>query len=385
MKTDLNLVDKNFSLQRYPSHMQHPSLQAWDAADELIIEYLHSPGALEQGLDNAGTLICNDSFGALACFLANDRTTWYSDSKVAEKGMLQNWSENQGARPVPQVSFDLARIEPSFSCAILKLPKSNEYLIDILCQLRRILADGTLVITGGKANQISKNVLKTFEKYLGGSHTSLAKKKARLIFTRVNKGLKAASPYPISWKTDDSKLTIINHANTFANQKLDIGARFFLQHLPNVAGKTVIDLGCGNGVLSVQLLKQIPKQLTLVDESAMALQSAKATIEENYDANHQITGNCDIDYCHSNCLEDFAAKDIDYVICNPPFHQQNTITDHIAWQMFKDAHRVLRVGGELRIVGNRHLNYQDKLKRLFGGYKIVASNNKFVILSSYKK
>jgi 23S rRNA A1618 N6-methylase RlmF len=25
------------------------------------------------------------------------------------------------------------------------------------------------------------------------------------------------------------------------------------------------------------------------------------------------------------------------ILCNPPFHQQHAITDHIAWQMFNDA------------------------------------------------
>ena len=45
-----------------------------------------------------------------------------------------------------------------------------------------------------------------------------------------------------------------------------------------------------------------------------------------------------------------------------PFHQLQAITDHIAWQMFSDAHRVLPQGRTL-IVGNRHLDYHNKLKR----------------------
>ncbi len=72
------------------------------------------------------------------------------------------------------------------------------------------------------------------------------------------------------------------------------------------------------------------------------------------------------------------------MLCNPPFHQQNAVTDHIAWQMFNDAKKVLRPGGELRIVGNRHLDYHEKLKRLFGGSKLLGSNKKFVVLSAKK-
>ena len=69
----------------------------------------------------------------------------------------------------------------------------------------------------------------------------------------------------------------------------------------------------------------------------------------------------------------------------PIFHQGEAITDHIAWQMFSDAHRVLPQGGELWIVGNRHLDYHNKLKRLFANAQVVASNSKFVILKAIKR
>ncbi|MDM6867274.1 methyltransferase, partial [Escherichia coli] len=70
--------------------------------------------------------------------------------------------------------------------------------------------------------------------------------------------------------------------------------------------------------------------------------------------------------------------------CNPPFHQQHAITDHIAWQMFNDARRSLKYGGELYVVGNRHLDYFRKLKRAFGNCTTIATNNKFVILKATK-
>ena len=79
------------------------------------------------------------------------------------------------------------------------------------------------------------------------------------------------------------------------------------------------------------------------------------------------------------------ANSIDVILCNPPFHQQTATTDHIAWQMFKDSHRVLKKGGELRIIGNRQLGYHIKLKRIFGNEKLIASNDKFVTISAIKR
>jgi 23S rRNA (guanine1835-N2)-methyltransferase len=86
-----------------------------------------------------------------------------------------------------------------------------------------------------------------------------------------------------------------------------------------------------------------------------------------------------------DCLSQQADDSADFIICNPPFHQQNAVTDHIAWQMFADARRVLKKHGRLRIVANRHLAYSEKLARLFGGCIHVASNAKFTILEAIKR
>jgi 16S rRNA G1207 methylase RsmC len=69
---------------------------------------------------------------------------------------------------------------------------------------------------------------------------------------------------------------------------------------------------------------------------------------------------------------------------NPPFHQQHSNGDAIAWNMFKDARRVLIGGGELWVVGNRHLGYHAKLKKLFGNCETLAANKKYVILKATK-
>ncbi|MFE0426511.1 methyltransferase, partial [Streptomyces sp. NPDC058953] len=66
--------------------------------------------------------------------------------------------------------------------------------------------------------------------------------------------------------------------------------------------------------------------------------------------------------------------------CNPPFHSHRATTDTTARRMFTDARRVLRPGGELWVVGNRHLGYHVRLRRIFGDCETVAGHPKFVVL-----
>ena len=192
--------------------------------------------------------------------------------------------------------------------------------------------------------------------------------------------------WPLSHKsTNDSpsrELTISNHANVYAREKLDIGARYFIENLPKVAANSkVIDLGCGNGVVGLTVLaNQADAQVQFIDESVMALASAKQNIMTNLP---EVIEQCE--FTLNDCLTDIEGGSVDLILCNPPFHQNTATTDHIAWQMFKDSHRVLKKGGELRIIGNRQLAYHIKLQRLFGNETLIASNDKFVTQSAIKR
>ncbi len=70
---------------------------------------------------------------------------------------------------------------------------------------------------------------------------------------------------------------------------------------------------------------------------------------------------------------------------NPPFHSHRATTDTTARRMFGTARAALREGGELWVVGNRHLGYHVRLRRLFGNCEVVASDPKFVVLRAVKQ
>ncbi|MCF2949064.1 methyltransferase [Paraglaciecola aquimarina] len=384
MNTSLTLLNRELQLVRYPQNLQHPSWQAWDAADEYLIEHV------EQNISDINNLkmrIYNDDFGALACWFAHLEPDLISDSFVAQQACLQNLTQNQLSID-PEHFFDSVTLPIDVADLVLiKVPKTTALLEQQLIDLQKYVTPQTQVIAAGKANLIQKSTQALFDKYLGPCHTSLAKKKSRLIFCQPTGDKSHTSPYPTVWYTDKPRFEISNLANVFARQQLDIGARFMLQHLsklPDLQNKTIVDLGCGNGVLGLHILaKQPDTQVVFVDESHMAIESAKHNIETNL-AN--AVSNCE--FIVNNCLDHFAEKSkfssIDLVLCNPPFHQQNTITDHIAWQMFKGSKDLLTKGGQIFVIGNRHLDYPAKLKRLFGNVTVVARDKKFSILSATK-
>jgi 16S rRNA G1207 methylase RsmC len=375
--------DKNLFLDRFPINQVNRSLQAWDAADEYMVNYVIDNKLLNR---DSTLFVFNDNFGAVTLNFDQNNVHSISDSFISQLGLAHNAEQNNlTLENIVQLS-SLDDLPKAPDVILYKIPKSKNLMVEQLCQIRKILTPETHFIAADKAKSIQSSTLKLFEKHLGITKTSLAVKKARLVFCQCDPELRITSEAKFNqtktWQLESTNIAIKNYANVFAREKLDIGARLFIQHLPELTNdKKVIDLGCGNGVVGLSLLKNNPKtQLTFTDESYMAVASAKDNVQVNF---AESEANCQ--FIVNDCLTDIEPQSVDIILCNPPFHQQNATTDHIAWQMFKDSYRALKKGGELRIVGNRQLGYHIKLQRIFGNEKLIASNDKFVILSAIKK
>lgn len=376
MKTELLLNDRTLTLHRFPRG-NNETLQAWDAGDEYLIQHVESLNLPS----HQRLLILNDHFGALSCWFSTRHSVFFmSDSFIATTGTQQNLAANH----CPNISL-LKSTDPlpnDIDIVLIQLPKNNRYLAWQLVSLRKVLPPQTQVIAVNKAKDIHASTLNVFEKYLGSPTTSLAWKKHRLIFCQPEKHLTTDVTPQTQWSVENEHIQLSNLPNVFSGENLDLGARFLLPHLPkNPEFKEIIDLGCGNGVLSVKLAQLNPESnITAVDESYMAVQSANDNFNINLKAPHRAKA------VANNCLDGFSSAYADLVVCNPPFHQQNTITDHIAWQMFCDAKQVIKNKGQLLVIGNRHLGYDRKLVRLYGKtcVKLIAQNSKFVILQAIK-
>lgn len=373
---DLNLISPfgSAKLERFPSsHVgREKSLRAWDAADELILDWLH-----EQGMASGESVaVINDSFGALATTLNEQEVHFVSDSYTATYACKKNLEANGSEFNVSFYSSLELPTKP-VKWLVIKVPKTLAYLEDMLVRCRSIIDANTQIVAGGMVKHLSRNAIGLFE-LLGETTTSLAKKKARLIFCQPNpQGWQDAASYPSFFELGEWQ--IANHSNVFSRETLDIGTRFFLPNLPKgEEALDIIDLGCGNGVVGMTAAKNFPNaSVSFIDESYMAVASSQQNFERYFPSR-------DGQFYAGYSLTDVESGSADMILNNPPFHQQQVVGDHIAVDMFKQSKRVLRKHGQLWVVGNRHLGYHQRLKKIFGNCQLIASNKKFVILKATK-
>jgi 16S rRNA (guanine1207-N2)-methyltransferase len=368
-------------LTRFPEDARE-RLRAWDASDEYLLRHL-----AERHPSLSGTVVVvGDRWGALVTALAGHRPVQITDSWLGREATRANLARN-GVEPDAVRLLTTQDPPPErIDVLLVRVPKSLALLEDQLLRLAPAVHAGTLVVGTGMVKEIHTSTLRLFERIIGPTRTSLAEKKARLIFATPDPALeRPANPWPLRYTLPDgigpvSGRTVVNHAGVFCADRLDIGTRFFLQHLPELRGpRKVVDLGCGNGVVGTAVALSGPgAEVLFTDESFQAVASAEATFKANGAPGQA-------EFRVGDGLSGVPDGSVDLVLNNPPFHTHQATTDATAWRMFSGALRALRPGGELWVVGNRHLGYHVKLRRLFGNSRVVASDPKFVVLKAVRR
>jgi len=379
-----------FQLRRYPVRKKE-TLRAWDSADEYMLQYLEENKLLQE---DTSLLIINDSFGGLSIPLNEFLPVVVSDSYLSMQAILLN-AKNNGIDESEITIIDSLLTPESIlnirsdignHIVLIKLPKSLAMLEDQLYRIRPLLGEQTVIIAAAMTKHIHLSTLALFEEIIGPTKSSLAKKKSRLIFSQFDASLTVAdNPYPKSYvlpyKLDDVDIEIKNHAAVFSQEKLDLGARFFIESIPvDEKYNTIVDLGCGNGVVGLMAaIKNPSAKIIFTDESYMAVESSINNFLSVFDDTREA------EFLQTDCLQGVEESSVSLILCNPPFHQNHAINDNVAWQMFSESRQALENKGELWVIGNRHLAYHAKLKKLFGNSEVVASNKKFVVIKAIKQ
>ena len=140
----------------------------------------------------------------------------------------------------------------------------------------------------------------------------------------------------------------------FSWDRDDPGSQLLVAALPALSGQGA-DLGCGIGVLARAVLTSTKvTRLDLVDLDRRALDAARRNVEDPRAGFHW-----------ADARSGPGLSGLDFVVMNPPFHDAGQEDKALGQAFIRRAHAMLRTGGVLWMVANRHLPYEAVLGEQF--------------------
>lgn len=362
MKYNYNVRD--FDIKRYPSTTNR-SLQPWNAADELILEFI---GDLND--EPESTALINDRFGFLATTLFKLQPLSVVNHKSHQKAIERNYVSNSLVLKSRSIKTSLESL-PDTDVGVIKIPKSLEAFEFYLQLLHCSLKEKGVIVCGFMTKYFTPQLLEISSKYFEDVEQSKAKKKARLLILKNKKEIEHQT-VTIDIKFGDKVYK--QHPGVFSSDHIDYATQFLLEHLSiKESENNILDLASGNGVIADHILHQKPNsEVHLVDDSFLAVESSKMNVNES------------AHFHWNDSLEDFDDESLDLVVSNPPFHFEYETNIEVTISLFTQVQRCLNESGRFVLVANKHLNYKTHLDKLFKTCSITAENDKFEIYECLK-
>lgn len=169
------------------------------------------------------------------------------------------------------------------------------------------------------------------------------------------------------------EFTIETSPRIFSPGKPDEGTLAMLSQVSLEAGQTLLDLGCGSGLVAIWAAKQLGEDhVSMIDVDPEAVEIARQNAKNNGFGNIKA-------YC-SNGFEKYDISELDWILSNPPYHTDFSVAKHFIEKGFNR----LKIGGRLVMVTKREAWYKNKITAIFGSVRMVKINDYFVFTARKK-
>lgn len=254
-----------------------------------------------------------------------------------------------------------------FDLAVVLLPRAKQLG---LAQIEEAASVAKIICVDGQKTDGIESVLKALKKKGAlGASTSKAHGKAAVF---------EASHMDLSEWKDPGTLSLIDGFETrlgvFSSDRIDAASHLLVDHLPEKLPARMADFGAGWGFLSRAVLATDGVQhLTAIEADHRAVQCAKANLDDP---------RCDILW--EDATKYKARERFDGIVMNPPFHTSRAAEPELGKAFIRNAAANLTARGELWLVANRQLPYEETLSQNFAQLREFGGSKGFKLLYASK-
>lgn len=273
---------------------------------------------------------------------------------------------------------------------VIRLPTEKLAFHQLLRDATELLSDGGVCLLFGGNDEGIKSAARTMEQVFGqvrvlahsGGHRLLAATLTASLNVEARDAL--AVPYhepsrfrELSATVRGAGLTWFTRPGVFSWDHLDEATAILVDVMEISDGASLLDLGCGAGVLGAVAGRLSGGPVTLVDADSEAVRCATQTMLASGVADWRVLAS-DVTGAVKN-------DRFDVVVCNPPFHTGKQTDLALPVRFIEEAYAVLNPGGRLQLVANRTLPYENELERIFGNRRTMHDGTRFKVLEATRR
>ncbi|GAB2534148.1 class I SAM-dependent methyltransferase [Brachybacterium huguangmaarense] len=385
-----------------------------DATDRLILAVAAEEGVLGPDAPRGALAAVDDGTGALTAAAleaageagvvswarsartARDLRAAFADAIAA--GRLDVPGPDGAADPVAALGSALAARD--VVGALVRLPKSLRALEATAATLAGAMggaaeAPGTTLVAGGRVKHMTRTQNDVLARVFTGVRATRGAGKSRcLVAGAPLPSPAAATPEEgaarVRVRGAERAIALRGVGGVFGGASADAGSLLLLRALDEhfaeelADASSVVDLGCGNGLLTAYLAAALPGARILAsDDDLDAIASTRATL-----AASGLDGVADaarVEVAWDTSLSRAADASADLVVLNPPFHDGTAVDTTLVQDLLDAVARVLRPGGRLWMVHNSHLRYRPEVERRVGSVQQRARDRRFTVLRAVRR
>jgi 16S rRNA (guanine1207-N2)-methyltransferase len=284
------------------------------------------------------------------------------------------------AAPLEAAGFrNEERIKGQFDVVLLLSERQRDQTLADFAHALDLLKEGGTVVVCLHNNWGAKRFEKLMAEAAGGIST-ISKHHCRVFWATKTAALN--EELLAEWRAFHGLRRVIDgrfwsQPGMFSWDEIDAGSALLVEHLPaNLSGRGA-DLGAGWGYLSYEVMSRCPDvvSIDLYEADREALEAARRNLGQL-----RTKSPCRPHGFWCDVPSELMEGRHDFVVMNPPFHDGRAADHKLGSKFIATAARALRAEGELWMVANRHLPYEQVLEETFNEKRLITQDERFKVL-----